>query len=87
LSIDLKPIREATGLGALPAVGATTPKNFTGQTLTRVCDAEGSVDKNFSGKTGGFCGGWEFGEFAEGKFTSKNGEGDALATCKGDAFG
>jgi hypothetical protein len=29
----------------------------------------------------------EFGEFAEGKFPSKNGEGDALATGKGDAFG
>ena len=29
----------------------------------------------------------EFGEFAEGKFTSKNGEGDALATGKGDSFG
>jgi len=45
------------------------------------------VDKNFQGKAGGFCGGWEFGEFAKGKFTSKNGEGDALATGKGDSFG
>jgi hypothetical protein len=45
------------------------------------------MNKNFQGKTGGFCGGWEFGKFAEGKFTSKNGEGDALATGEGYAFG
>ena len=29
----------------------------------------------------------EFGEFAEGEFSSKDGEGDALATGKGDSFG
>jgi hypothetical protein len=32
-SIDLKTIREAAGLGALPAVGATSPEDFTGQAL------------------------------------------------------
>jgi hypothetical protein len=45
------------------------------------------VDKNFQGKAGRFCGGWEFSEFAEREFTGKNGEGDALATGKGDPFG
>jgi hypothetical protein len=32
-SIDLKTIREAACLGALPAVGATSPEDFTGQAL------------------------------------------------------
>jgi hypothetical protein len=44
------------------------------------------VDKNFQGKARGFCGGWEFGEFAQREFSSKNGEGDALATGEGYPF-
>jgi hypothetical protein len=47
LSIDLKTIREATGLGALPTVGAAATEDFTGEALARIGDAEGSVDKNF----------------------------------------
>jgi hypothetical protein len=87
LSVDLKAIREATSLGALPAVGATSPEDFTGQTLTRVGDTEGSVDKNLQGKARGFCGGWKLSKFTEGELTGKNGKGDALATGKGDPFG
>ena len=33
LAIDLKTIREAAGLGALPAVGAAATEDFTGETL------------------------------------------------------
>jgi hypothetical protein len=74
-------------LGALPAVGASATQNFTGEALARISDAEGSVYKNFQGKARVFCGGWEFGEFAEREFSSKNRKGDALATGKGDPFG
>jgi hypothetical protein len=45
------------------------------------------VDKNLQGEARGFCGGWEFSEFAEREFSGKNGKGDASATGKGDSFG
>jgi hypothetical protein len=64
-SIDLKAIREATGLGALPAVGASATQNFTGQALARVGDAEGSVDKNFQGKAGGIARSRKFSKLTE----------------------
>jgi hypothetical protein len=87
LSIHLKPIREATGLGALPAVGASATEDFTGQTLARIGDAEGSVDKNLQGKARGIARSRKFSKFAEREFTSKNRKGDALATGKGNPFG
>jgi hypothetical protein len=65
LSVDLKTIREATSLGALPAVGASATEDFTGEALARIGDAEGSVDENFQRKAGGVGCRWEFGEFAE----------------------
>jgi hypothetical protein len=74
-------------LGALSAVGASATEDFTGEALARVGDAEGSVDKNFQGKAGGIARSRKFSQFAEGKFTGKNGKGDALATGKGDSFG
>ena len=73
-------------MGTLSAVGAAAPEDFTGQTLARVGDAKGAMDKNLEGKAGGVSGGWEFGQFAEGEFTGKNGKGDALATGKGDTL-
>jgi hypothetical protein len=45
------------------------------------------VDENFQRKAGGIARSRKFSKFAEGKFTSKNGEGDALATDKSDSFG
>ena len=87
MAIDFKAIREAAGLGALPAVRAAATEDFAGQALARIGDAEGPVDKNLQGKAGGVSGGWEFGEFAKGEFTGEDGEGDSLAAGKGDAFG
>jgi hypothetical protein len=87
LSIDLKTVGEATGLGTLPAVGASPTKDFTSQALSGVGDAEGSMDKNLEWKAGGFSGRGELGKFTEGEFTSKNGQGNASATGKGNAFG
>ena len=83
-AIDQEIIRQATGLGALAAVGAAAAPGFGRKALAGVSDAERAVDENFEVGVGL---GVDCGDFREGQFA---GEGDAVrALGKGesDAFG
>jgi len=73
-------------LGTFAAVGAAAAEDFAGEALARVRDAEGAVDKDFQGEAVGVGRGGELGQLPQGKLPGENGEVEALAAGKGNAF-